>query len=241
VSGAEGAMLDLLAALQAGVEAVIACLPGPLADRAQALSIDAIELPAVSASFRAGPVRPCRVRSPVRDLYERIAHGATSRRVRKGRASSTPVQTTLATRRPLRVLFVEQSSVMGGGQHSLLELMRKLAGDHAVQLACPAGPLAERASSLGISVRLIPNSQLTFRLMAWTTAHEIVRTLRARRAVRREICLFNPDVVHANSTRWTACLLTGRDFIVIVHCRDLLPQSLLADMVSSFILHSSAK
>ena len=175
----------------------------------------------------------------VHAVYERVARVDSSSR-REG--PPAPIQGPLASRHRLRVLFVEYSSVMGGGQHSLLELMRMMQRDQDVRLACPRGPLAERAVAIGIDVLPIPDSQLSFRLTSGTTVPEIIRTLRARISVRREVARFKPDVVHANSLRAGLLTCSGRRSpSVVVHCRDLLPSGFAAEALSAFILATSSR
>jgi len=141
----------------------------------------------------------------------------------------------------LRILFVEHSSIIGGGQRSLLELMRVLSQEHDVMLACPAGALARTVASWGLQVELIPESQLTFKFDLRGTSRELARAQLARRALRACIGRLRPDVVHANSLR--AGLLAGsfrQGPAVVVHCRDLLPSNPAAALVQGFVLHGSS-
>jgi glycosyltransferase involved in cell wall biosynthesis len=127
---------------------------------------------------------------------------------------------------PTRVLIVEYTSLMSGGQHSLLELLSVLADDVEVQLACPDGELAVHARALGISVLPIAASQISFKVDLRHTPREILAFTAAARSVRRHVRRFGPDVVHANSVRaGLACILAlpGRQPPLVIHCRDVLP------------------
>jgi glycosyltransferase involved in cell wall biosynthesis len=57
VSGAEHALLDLLAVLPGQVSPTVACPPGPLADAVRAIGVGVIELPPVSGGFRLHPAQ----------------------------------------------------------------------------------------------------------------------------------------------------------------------------------------
>ncbi len=142
-----------------------------------------------------------------------------------GRRSPVGTEAEPGGRPRLRILLVEYSSVLGGGQHSLLELMRVLRRGHDVMLACPPGPLAEAAELSGIPIQSIPESQLTFRLEPRGSAREVTRAVQARRALRAHVQRLRPDVVHANSLRAGLLVAGLRDeTAVVVHCRDLLPR-----------------
>lgn len=142
----------------------------------------------------------------------------------------------------LRILFVEHSSIVGGAEHSLLELMKAIRDEHEVFLACPEGPLAEVVRSQGFPVLPIPDSQLTFKLSVWGTPLALASAIRARRALHRTIRRVSPDVVHANTLR--AGLLAWsrhRTPAVVTHCRDLLPPSRASALVSRAILSGSSQ
>jgi glycosyltransferase involved in cell wall biosynthesis len=164
---------------------------------------------------------------------------STARRARRSQTGTAVEHGRRRTR--LRILFVEHSSVIGGGQHSLLELMRVLRPEYDVILACPAGSLARTAALWDIPIEWIPDSQLTFKLEVRGISRELVRALQARRALRAHIGRLRPDVVHANSLR--AGLLVGNsrdETAVVAHCRDLLPPSRAAAVISSVILRRSS-
>jgi L-malate glycosyltransferase len=73
VSGAERSLLDLLGALPADVDPVLACPDGPLAERVRALGVPWRRIPATDASFRLHP------RHTTRALLELSAQGAAVR------------------------------------------------------------------------------------------------------------------------------------------------------------------
>jgi hypothetical protein len=75
-------------------------------------------------------------------VYDEILRGGI------GLAQNGPTPTTSVGRdRRFRILFVEHTGVIGGGQRSLLELVRCLRTSHDLTLACPEGELADAAQS----------------------------------------------------------------------------------------------
>jgi glycosyltransferase involved in cell wall biosynthesis/SAM-dependent methyltransferase len=125
----------------------------------------------------------------------------------------------------VRVLLVEFSSVVSGAERSLLELVHGLRGEHEPALACPAGPLADRARELGLEVLSIPGTQLTFRLHPWHTPIGLASMTNAALRLRAIVRERRPDIVHANSTRAGLLAIPAARGIspVVVHCRDALP------------------
>lgn len=124
----------------------------------------------------------------------------------------------------MRILLVEFSSAISGGERSLLELLNGLREDHEPILACPAGPLADRARALGVRVLRIPASQLTFRLHPLHTLRGVAAMAAAAYRLRAIVRTIGPDVVHANSIRAGLLVIAAaRGVPVVAHCRDTLP------------------
>jgi L-malate glycosyltransferase len=138
----------------------------------------------------------------------------------------------------MRLLFVEFTSAVSGGERSLLELMIGLRDDHDIALACPPGPLQALAREHGIAVAPIAASQLALRLHALHTPRALLGTARAAGMLRRLVRRLRPDVVHANSTRagLIATLGVGGLAPVVVHCRDVLPTGRAAGLVRRVLL-----
>jgi glycosyltransferase involved in cell wall biosynthesis len=169
--------------------------------------------------------RPSRIQRPTSQQWSAAAAGANGRIHGKR----------------MRILAVEHGRELGGGQRSLLELMRMLRREHEVVLACPQGPLAQAASALGISTVAIPESQLAFKLRLRATPEQFLRMLRARQALRNHLRRLQPDVVHANSFR-AGLLTSGFHHLVptVVHCRDLLPGGPAAWTVRAIVLRGNS-
>ena len=122
----------------------------------------------------------------------------------------------------MRVLVVSHTATVGGGELSLLELVRALPRDVEVVAACPRGELASRLGGCAT----IPEVELGF------GASGAVRGLvsLARAAVRVRRLARGVDVVHANSVRaGLVASLAGAPVVVMV--RDCLPASPLGRLV----------
>ena len=125
----------------------------------------------------------------------------------------------------MRILLVEFGSAISGAERSLLELVQGLKGEHEIALACPNGPLAHRALELGVDIRPIPASQLSFRLHPRHTPCGVASMAYAAMRLRRVVKSLRPDVVHANSIRAGLLAIPAARGLgpVVVHCRDALP------------------
>lgn len=99
----------------------------------------------------------------------------------------------------MRVLLIDTASVMGGAQWSLLELAARFAG-HDIQLdvAVPAGPLADKLSAAGLRVHLVPPFRPRRQAASTATFSRLAaavkfwwRLLRIARATRAEVLYAN--------------------------------------------------
>lgn len=141
----------------------------------------------------------------------------------------------------MRILLVEFNSAISGAERSLLELVQGLRGEHDLILACPTGPLADRAAELGVEMMAIPPSQLTFRLHPRHTLRGLTEMGRAARRLRAIARRLRPDVVHANSIRAGLLAIPAARGLspVVVHCRDALPRGLPGAVVRGVVLAGS--
>ncbi len=126
----------------------------------------------------------------------------------------------------MRVLYVSHTSQVSGGERSLLDLLAGLPADVTPVVACPEGPLAERARSLDVGVRHLPGTDASLRLHPRHTTRAVAQLGRAAVAVRRLSSAVGADVVHANSIRAGLVTAGARRLgapPAIVHVRDRLP------------------
>jgi len=137
----------------------------------------------------------------------------------------------------MRIAYISQfADMVGGGEHSLLDLMTHLPEGYEPQLCAPSeGLLTRKAHEAGIGLSIVPMPKVglgtLFVLGQW------VSTLRS----------LNPDVIHANQSR--AALYAGLagkwlGIPVIFHCRianhDGWMDKLLMALVDMIICNSQA-
>jgi len=120
---------------------------------------------------------------------------------------------------PLTILYVDHGEGLGGAEHSLLLLMRRLDRSHfRPVLACDEGPLAQAARSASLETRVMPIPKLRRRpaglLDLWRSGRRLAGF------IKRE----NAQIIHSNTMRASfvsalAARLTGRP--LIWHAHDL--------------------
>jgi len=128
----------------------------------------------------------------------------------------------------LRILHVSHTSLVSGGEHSLLDLLAGERGRAAPQLVAPDGPLLERAAALGIETIAVRAIDLTFKGDPRTTAAGLrdAGVVAAQLAARPRSKSY--DVIHANSVRaglYAGPVAHARRVPLVVHVRDVLPDS----------------
>jgi glycosyltransferase involved in cell wall biosynthesis len=124
----------------------------------------------------------------------------------------------------VRVLYVNHTDVISGGERSLLTLLAALPEEVHPLVATPAGPLARAVEELGVPTTPITGTAGSLRLHPLHTPQALAElatsALRVRRAARRH----RADVVHANSIRAGIVLGLARlPVATVVHIRDCLP------------------
>jgi L-malate glycosyltransferase len=143
----------------------------------------------------------------------------------------------------MRVLYVNHTATLGGGERSLLDLMAALPGGVTPLLACPDGDLANAARELGVEVSTIPAVELSFRLAPAQTVRGLGALCRASVAVRGHARRLQVDLVHANSTRAGLIAAPLRRLggpPVVVHVRDCLPEGGAAGLTRRTIRSGAA-
>ncbi|MEN6544957.1 MAG: glycosyltransferase family 4 protein [Armatimonadia bacterium] len=131
--------------------------------------------------------------------------------------------------RPLRVLYVSETGVLGGAGKSLLRLLESLdPAQVQADVAAPDGAMIAAADELGIPGYPLPECRLRRTLnplLLWRQLHHFLVFCRSLGSVCE---LLRPDLVHANGpvAAWAAVRCTGVP--VIWHVRDLrLPRRLM--------------
>jgi glycosyltransferase involved in cell wall biosynthesis len=142
----------------------------------------------------------------------------------------------------MRVLYVSHTGILGGGEMSLLELLRGLPEEMAPLVACPDGELASILRAEGVPVRDAPALEASLRLHPVHTSRGLVDLARVGAAVRRAARDHGAEVVHANSIRAGLAATAGTARggpPVLVHVRDCLPDSRPANIARRVIAHSA--
>lgn len=135
---------------------------------------------------------------------------------------------------PPQALFVSYTSLLGGAERILLDNATALAGP--VALACPEGPLAERARAAGIAVVSLTRRRMELRASARDRLAMPLRVGGQAREVRRIVAQLRPGCVIASGMRallsCAACLRGLRPHrpLVFAH-NDLLPSPLVGRAV----------
>jgi glycosyltransferase involved in cell wall biosynthesis len=133
----------------------------------------------------------------------------------------------------VKVLYVNHTSCVGGGEHSLLELINALPDTITPTAACPEGPLADRLRRLGVVTHPIPQLDGSLKLHPAHTPLTLARLRRAVRAVARAARSGEADLLHGNSIRGAivagmAARRCGRP--AVAHIRDCLPPGRMSSL-----------
>jgi glycosyltransferase involved in cell wall biosynthesis len=136
----------------------------------------------------------------------------------------------------VRVLYVNHTATVSGGERSLLDLLAALPQGSGARLACPPGALQERAAALGVPWTRIAGTAGSLRLHPLHTPLALAQMSLAAAQVSRAAARHDAELVHANSIRAGIVLglarrsplpglrLSGR-IPTVVHVRDVLPPS----------------
>jgi L-malate glycosyltransferase len=134
----------------------------------------------------------------------------------------------------MRVLYVNHTATVSGGERSLLDLLGALPTDVHPRLAAPRGALPDRAQELGVPCTGIAGTAGSLRLHPLHTPPALAEMTLAAAQVSRAAARHRIDVVHANSIRaGIVCGLARRSPIpglrlartlpTVAHVRDVLP------------------
>jgi L-malate glycosyltransferase len=128
----------------------------------------------------------------------------------------------------VRVLYVERTGLVGGGERSLLGLLAALPADVEARLACPRGPLAQRAAAHGVPTAAIKESVGSLKLHPVHTPVALGAMAAAGAGLLRSARAWRPDLLHANSIRAgliAAPVAGALRRPLVLHVRDRLPDS----------------
>ncbi len=144
----------------------------------------------------------------------------------------------------MRVLYLNHTAEMGGGERSLLNLLAVLPSALSPTVACPGnGPLASALLDLHVPVTSMPAINGSLRLHPLHSARALVAIAHAALAVQQIARRTGASLVHANSTRaGLAAVLAARygGPPAIVHVRDCLPTTRAAMTVRRILGEGAA-
>jgi L-malate glycosyltransferase len=124
----------------------------------------------------------------------------------------------------MRVLFVNHTGRVSGGERSLLTLLEGLPVEIEPTVACPEGELSTHLRELDVAVRPIRGTDGSLRLHPTRTPLALGEIARSALQVRRIARDIDVDLVHANSIRAGLVLAaTPLRAATVAHIRDCLP------------------
>jgi glycosyltransferase involved in cell wall biosynthesis len=138
----------------------------------------------------------------------------------------------------VRVLYVERTGLVGGGERSLLGLLEALPASVEPRLACPDGPLSEQADRRGVPTNTIAESVGSLKLHPVHTPVALAAMAAAATALYRSARPWRPDVLHANSIRAgmiAAPVARVLRLPLVLHVRDRLPPSRVTRRLQSML------
>jgi glycosyltransferase involved in cell wall biosynthesis len=129
----------------------------------------------------------------------------------------------------VRVLYVNHTGVVSGGERSLLTLLGALPEDVDPLVATPGGPLTAAVEQLDVPTSRITGTAGSLRLHPLHTPQALAELARAAVQVRRAARRHGAELVHANSIRAGIVLGLARlaPAATVVHVRDCLPPGAL--------------
>ncbi len=134
----------------------------------------------------------------------------------------------------MRVLYVNHTATVSGGERSLLDLLGALPEQVRPRLAAPSGELQRQAQALGVPCTSIAGTAGSLRLHPLHTSAALAEMMLAAAQVSRAVARHEIELVHANSIRAGIVLglarrsplpglRLGRAVPTVVHIRDCLP------------------
>lgn len=128
----------------------------------------------------------------------------------------------------MRVLYVNHTGLISGGERSLLGLLESLPLDVEPRLASPPGPLHEHAARIGTRTAAIAGTAGSLKLHPVHTPGALAAMAATAGGVLRVAHSWQADVLHANSIRAGMIAEPVARVLkrpLVVHVRDCLPPS----------------
>jgi glycosyltransferase involved in cell wall biosynthesis len=137
----------------------------------------------------------------------------------------------------VRVLYVNHTATVSGGERSLLNLLGALPQNVQPLVASPRGDLQAAVAALGIATTTIAGTAGSLRLHPLHTPRTLAELSFAAAQVRRLARRHGAEIVHANSIRSGIVLELARPprAATVVHVRDCLPPGALTSATMRLI------
>jgi glycosyltransferase involved in cell wall biosynthesis len=142
----------------------------------------------------------------------------------------------------LRILYLNHTSQVSGGERSLLLLLHGLPDEAIAVLACPDGPLANAAHAAAMPWVPVTGTAGSLKLHPIYTAQTVRDLSRAALEVRHACDEMGIDLIHANSIRAGLIAALARRLggpPTVAHIRDVLPRSPLSRLTVKALLAGS--
>ena len=138
----------------------------------------------------------------------------------------------------MRVLFLNDTSLISGAERCLLDLLAELDAEVEPIVVCPRGPLFDAVAALGITVVAAPAVTGSLRLHPLHTVLALAGIARAAVRVRRVAARRRVDLIHANTLRSSLIAagtrrLGGPPVAAFIH--DALPAGRAAKLTSRIV------
>ena len=138
----------------------------------------------------------------------------------------------------MRVLYVNHTAQISGGERSLLELLAGLGRRVRATVATPEGDLSRELRARGVPVREIPGTAGSLKPHPLHTPRTVEELARAAWSVWRIARRDGAELVHANSIRAGIVAVAAARLgaaPAIVHVRDVLPDGPLARLTRAAV------
>jgi L-malate glycosyltransferase len=136
----------------------------------------------------------------------------------------------------MRILYVNHTAEISGGERSLLDLLEALPGEVLTDAVCPRGDLYRALKEAGVSVWPITGTAGSLRLHPLHTPRALAEMALAAPQLRRIARRRQSEIVHANSVR--AGIVSGlarASAATVVHVRDCMPGGVASDATRRLI------
>lgn len=145
---------------------------------------------------------------------------------------------TSVTRVPVRILYVDHTSLISGAQRSLLDRLAGLPRDVRPTVACPDGPLAQELRALGIRTLPLWGTEGSLKLRPGHKSRALAELAAMAVTVRRYAARLGSDLIHANTVQ-AGIIVAGARMLggppTAVHLRDVLSHSRAGRIVRKVI------